>query len=105
MKSKVVALLPMKAHSERVKGKNFKKFIDNFWYFAKRVLDEKELVQEDCIMKPAYDMIDENEKILFTFTSWYVSEHDKFHFSDWDESWNEPKPFYTVFNDILNFNS
>ena len=85
--------------------KILKKFIDNFWYFAKRVLDEKELVQEDCIMKPAYDMIDENEKILFTFTSWYVSEHDKFHFSDWDESWNEPKPFYTVFNDILNFNS
>ena len=28
MKNNVVALLPMKANSERVKGKNFKKFID-----------------------------------------------------------------------------
>ena len=26
MKNKIVALLPMKAHSERVKGKNFKIF-------------------------------------------------------------------------------
>ena len=28
MKNNIVALLPMKANSERVKGKNFKKFID-----------------------------------------------------------------------------
>ena len=48
-------------------------------------------------------MLNKNEKIEFLFTSWSCGEHDKFHFEDWDESWGEPKPFYTVFNDILNY--
>jgi hypothetical protein len=84
--------------------KILKKFIDNFWFLAEKIVNEKVLVQEDCIMKPSFDMLSKDEKIEFLFTSWSCCEHDKFHFEDWDESWNEPKPFYTVFNDILNYN-
>lgn len=83
--------------------KILKKFIDNFWVLGEQVLNLDQLVQEDCIMKPAFDMLESNEKLEFLFTTWYCGDHDKFHFDDWDESWSEPKPFYTVFNDILNF--
>jgi hypothetical protein len=83
--------------------KILKKFIDIFWSFAEKLLYENEIVQEDSIMKPAFDMLNKDEKLEFLFTSWYCGEHDKFHFEDWDETWNEPKPFYTVFNDILNY--
>lgn len=83
--------------------KILKKFIDNFWFLAEKILNENVLVQEDCIMKPSFDMLNNNEKVEFLFTSWYCCEHDKFHFEDWDVSWGEPKPFYTVFNDILNY--
>jgi len=83
--------------------KILKKFIDNFWFLAEKIVNENVLVQEDCIMKPSFDMLNKNEKVEFLFTSWSCGEHDKFHFEDWDESWGEPKPFYTVFNDILNY--
>jgi hypothetical protein len=79
------------------------KFINNFWYFAEKILEKNVLVQEDCIMKPCFDMLDSNEKVEFLFDSWYCSDHDRFHFENWDESWGRPKPFYTIFQDILKY--
>jgi hypothetical protein len=80
-----------------------KKYVNLFWEFAKKVLDSKILCTEESIMKPILDMMDKNEVKPFTFTSFYCCEHDKFHFEEWEESWGEPKPFYTAWNDLINY--
>jgi CMP-N-acetylneuraminic acid synthetase len=70
MKSKVVALLPMKAHSERVKGKNFKKFIDKPLF--KWVLDtllsvsiiDKVIINTDARKNLEENNLFENDRII-----------------------------------------
>lgn len=82
-----------------------RKYIDLFWEFAKKVLDSKILCTEECIMKPAYDMMDETEIKFFEFISFSCCEHDKFHFEKWETTWNQPKPFYMAWNDLIDYSS
>jgi hypothetical protein len=84
--------------------KILKKYVNLFWEYAKKVLDSQILCVEEAIMKPTYDLLDNNEKVNFNFTTFATDEHDQFHFELWDKSWNKPKPFYMVWYDILNYN-
>ena len=84
--------------------KILKKYINLFWDLAEKVLDSEFLCVEEAIMKPTYDMLDENEKVDFNFTSFSSGQHDQFHFEMWDKQQNTPKPFYMVWHDILNYN-
>ena len=84
--------------------KILKKYINLFWDLAEKVLDSEFLCVEEAIMKPTYDMLDENEKVDFNFTSFSSGQHDQFHFERWDKQQNTPKPFYMVWHDILNYN-
>lgn len=83
--------------------KILQKFIDNYWFYTEKILEKQTLCTEECIMKPAYDMIPKEEKIDFNFTSFSCCEHDDFHFKLWDSSWGQPKPFYMAFMDIIKY--
>lgn len=80
----------------------FKKFINNFWEFAEHSLQNNILCTEEVLMKFAYDKLKNDETINFNFTSYYINEHDEFHFNMWDEKSPYPKPLYMVWYDILN---
>lgn len=82
--------------------KKVKKYVELFWEFARMVIDKGVLFTEEAIMKPSFDSMDESEVITFNFDSFYCCEHDKFHFEVWSESWNEPKPFYVAWLDLMN---
>ena len=64
-KLKCVALLPMKAHSERVKGKNFREFIDKplFEWTLGNLLDV-EAVDQVVINTDAEDILEHKYEIL-----------------------------------------
>jgi len=83
--------------------KILKKYINLFWEFSKTVLDSDLLCVEEAIMKPTCDMLNNDEKINFTFVSFASGHHDEFHFEMWNEGTNNPKPFYMMFHDILNY--
>lgn len=83
--------------------KILKTYIENFWSFAEKVLQKNFLCTEECLMKPALDMMDKQNILNFNFTSFHCCEHDDFHFKLWSEDWNQPKPFYMTIFDILNF--
>ena len=78
-----------------------KKYISFCWEYITKMLDNKSLCTEESIMKPAFDKMNEDEVYTPTFTSFYCCEHDDFHFSLWQESWNQPKPFYMAWNDLI----
>lgn len=80
-----------------------KKYTKLFWDFADKVVKSKILCTEEAIMKPILDMMNKEECETFEFTSFYCCEHDKFHFEEWDKSWNEPKPFYSAWSDLITF--
>lgn len=70
MKNNVVALLPMKANSERVKGKNFKKFIDKplFKWILDTLLSvsliDKVVINTDARIILEENNLFENDRIL-----------------------------------------
>jgi hypothetical protein len=82
--------------------KLFKKFIDGFWKMAEFSLEKEILCTEEVLMKFAYDTLSVDEIINFNFTSYYINNHDEFHFNMWDINSNYPKPLYMVWYDILN---
>jgi hypothetical protein len=81
-----------------------KKYVLFFWDFVLKVLDKKTLCTEESIMKPAFDLMGEDEVYTKTFTSFYCCEHDDFHFKLWEESWNQPKPFYISWKELIDNN-
>lgn len=83
--------------------KILKKYLDFFWYYAEKVLNEQFLCTEEVIMKPSYDKIEEKEKISFIFNSFASGNHDEFHYNIWDRNLNPLKPFYMIWYDILNY--
>jgi len=80
-----------------------KKFIEFFWIYANKILDNNFLCTEEVIMKLARDKMDMNEIIDFTFELYHSGDHDTFHFKMWDETLNISKPLYMVWYDILNY--
>jgi len=80
-----------------------KEFANNFWYYANEVIKHDFLVTEESIMKMAFDLINKEQIITFSFDVHATQGHDKYHFQLWDESWNELKPLYMVWHNILNF--
>ena len=81
-----------------------KKYITLCWDYISKVLDKNVLCTEESIMKPAFDMMNNDEVYTPTFTSFYCCEHDDFHFKLWEESWGQPKPFYMAWNELINDN-
>lgn len=84
---------------------NFKHFINEFWYFANKNIEYEFFSTEESIMKMCYENMDKNNFITFNFDVWQTNVHDEHHFEMWDVSWNKPKPFYVVFNDILKYSN
>jgi hypothetical protein len=80
-----------------------KKFINYFWDGCNEVLNKNFLCTEEVIMKLAYDKMEKNELIDFTFCLYDIKDHDIFHFEQWDDSWEYGKPFYVIFQDILKY--
>jgi hypothetical protein len=82
-------------------SKILQKYIDLFWFYAEKILDNNILCTEEAIMKLVHDKMDTSEFNCLTFDSWYSGDHDTFHFSMWNKESKLPKPLYTVWNDIL----
>ena len=80
-----------------------KEFTNNFWHYANEVIKHDFLVTEESIMKMAFDLIDKEKIITFSFDVHATQGHDKYHFQLWNESWNELKPLYMVWHDILKY--
>ena len=80
-----------------------KKFIEFFWLYANKILDNRFLCTEEAIMKLSRDKMNSDEIIDFMFDAFHFGEHDIFHFKMWDETLNIPKPLYVVWHDILNY--
>jgi len=80
-----------------------KEFTNNFWHYANEVIKHDFLVTEESIMKMAFDLVDKEKIITFSFDVHATQGHDKYHFQLWDESWNELKPLYMVWHDILKY--
>lgn len=78
-----------------------KKFINNFWDFAEKILERGFLCTEEAIMKIAYDKMDKNDILNLEFSAYASGEHDDFHFNMWDINSKNLKPLYTVWNDII----
>ena len=81
-----------------------KKYIDLYWSFTETVLNHGVLCTEEGIMKIALDRMESEETVNLYFSAFSSGEHDDFHFKMWDEQTNNPKPFYMIWYDILNFN-
>ena len=80
-----------------------KQYIEYFWEIGNQVLDKNFLCTEEVLMKVAYDRMKKDEVLTFTFEAYYGGEHDDFHFNQWTVQSNYLKPFYTVWQDILNY--
>jgi len=80
-----------------------KEFTNNFWHYANEVIKHDFLVTEESIMKMAFDLVNKEKIITFSFDVHATQGHDKYHFQLWDESWNELKPLYMVWHDILKY--
>ena len=80
-----------------------KKFINQYWDYAKVVLDNNFICTEEAIMKIVYDKMNPDEIINLTFSAYASGEHDDYHFNMWDINSNNPKPLYMVWHDILKF--
>lgn len=78
-------------------------FIEKFWYFAKKALDNNFLVTEESIMKVVLDSLDNNLLIPFSFSAHQCGYDLDHHFNIWSEKDNRPKPLYMIWNDILNY--
>ena len=77
----------------------------NRFYFANKNIEYEFFSTEESIMKMCYENMDKNNFITFNFDVWQTNVHDEHHFEMWDVSWNKPKPFYVVFNDILKYSN
>lgn len=82
--------------------KILKNYIDSFWVFANKALDNNFLCTEESVMKVVFDNFEQEKLLTFKFSVHATNEHDQFHFELWNESWNKPKPLYMVWYDILN---
>jgi hypothetical protein len=82
--------------------KILKNYIDSFWVFANKALDNNFLCTEESVMKVVFDNFEQEKLLTFKFSAHATNEHDQFHFELWNESWNKPKPLYMVWYDILN---
>lgn len=80
-----------------------KKYINYFWEFAELILKHNTLCTEEAIMKVAFDKMDKQDIISFSFSAFASGEHDDFHFNMWSKESNNLKPFYMMWYDILNY--
>ena len=83
--------------------KVLKKYINIFWDYAKQMLEKESLCTEEVLMKPSYDLIDDDEKVTLMFNAFASGEHDDYHYTMWNKEKNTPKPFYMMWYDIKNF--
>jgi hypothetical protein len=83
--------------------KVLKKYINIFWGYAKQMLEKESLCTEEVLMKPSYDLIDDDEKVTLMFNAFASGEHDDYHYTMWNKEKNTPKPFYMMWYDIKNF--
>jgi hypothetical protein len=81
----------------------FKEFINNFWGYANKNIEYNFFSTEEAIMKICYEHMNKDNFITFNFDVWQTNIQDEYHFEVWDISWNKPKPFYVVFNEILKY--
>jgi hypothetical protein len=80
-----------------------KEFIDSFWIYANKVIENDFLVTEEAIMKLAFDNTSFENFIPFTFDVHATNEHDPYHFEIWEQSKNPFKPLYMIWHDMLNY--
>lgn len=82
---------------------HMKDFIDNFWIMANKILDYEIQTTEEAIMKLVFDKMDKNVFLTFLFLTHQWGLSIDFHFDDWKSDSDGPKPLYTVWQDILNY--
>lgn len=78
-------------------------FIDNFWLFANKALENDFLVTEEAVMKLAFDYTPKENFNTFHFDVHATHEHDSFHFEIWEPHKDPLKPLYMVWHDMLNY--
>lgn len=84
-------------------SKIMKKFIDNFWVYASKAIENDFLVTEESIMKVTYDSLDKNFFLPFDFSTHQSGTNIDYHFEIWKNNDDGPKPLYMVWHDILNY--
>lgn len=82
--------------------KILKKYLNLFWSYAEKVLDKEILCTEEVLMKPAYDLMPEEELYtgIFDCFSSSIENHDEFHYEMWKPNKQTRKPFYMVWQEI-----
>jgi hypothetical protein len=82
---------------------NVRQFINQFWYFANKALDNDFLVTEESIMKVAYDSLNKELFLPFDFSTHQNGTNIDYHFEIWKDNNDGPKPLYMIWHDILNY--
>lgn len=80
-----------------------KQFIDRFWYFANKAIENNFLVTEESVMKVAFDSLDKNIFLPFDFATHQSGLTIDYHFEIWKSDVDGPKPLYMIWHDILNY--
>ena len=78
-------------------------FINNFWYYAKKAIENDFLVTEESIMKVVYDSMEKNLFLPFDFSTHQSGTNIDYHFEIWKNNDDGPKPLYMIWHDILNY--
>lgn len=80
-----------------------KQFIDRFWYFANKAIENDFLVTEESIMKVTYDSLEKDMFLPFNFDTHQNTDSIENHFQIWKGQIDGPKPLYMIWHDILNY--
>jgi hypothetical protein len=84
-------------------SKIIKHFIDKFWYFANKAIENYFLVTEESIMKITYDSLEKDIFLPFNFDTHQNTNSIENHFQIWKGEIDGPKPLYMIWHDILNY--
>jgi hypothetical protein len=80
-----------------------KQFINKFWFFANKAIENNFLVTEESIMKVVYDSLEKDIFLTFDFSTHQSGTNIDYHFEIWKDDKDGPKPLYMIWHDILNF--
>lgn len=83
--------------------KIMKDFIDKFWFYANKAIENDFLVTEESVMKVVYDSLNKELFLPFNFDVHHNTENIDNHWKVWKDINDGPKPLYTIWNDILNY--
>lgn len=80
-----------------------KNFINKFWYYAEKAVENEFLVTEESIMKVVYESMDKDLFLPLNFSTHQNGTNIDYHFEMWKDDNDGPKPLYMIWHDILNY--